>query len=97
MIFSDFNANISDGHIVKDHLPLACWCMQLQWVFTKITQFLLENNTDKVYKIPIYSLTHWGRDKMDTILQMTFSNAFSWMKMYEFLLKFHWSLFLRIQ
>ena len=28
--------------------------------------------------------THWGRDKMDAILQKTVSNAFSWMKMYEF-------------
>ena len=27
-------------------------------------------------------LTHWGRDKMAAIFQMTFSNAFSWMKMY---------------
>ena len=29
--------------------------------------------------------------------QTTFSNVFSWMKMYEFWLKFHWSLFLRVQ
>ena len=29
------------------------------------------------------SLTHWGRDKMAAIFQ-TFSNAFSWMKMFEF-------------
>ena len=28
------------------------------------------------------NLTHWGRDKMDGIFQMTFSNGFSWMKMY---------------
>ena len=42
-------------------------------------------------------LTHWGWDKMDTISQTTFSNAFSWMKMYEFGLKFHWSLFLGVQ
>ena len=40
-------------------------------------------------------LTHWGRDKMDTISQTIFSNAFSWMKIFEFWLKFHWSLFLR--
>ena len=33
-------------------------------------------------------LTHWGRDKMDAISQMTFSSAFSWMKMFEFWLKF---------
>ena len=42
-------------------------------------------------------LTHWGRDKMDAISQTTFSNAFSWMKMFECRLKFHWSLFLRVQ
>ena len=40
-------------------------------------------------------LTHWGRDKMTAISQTTFANAFSSMKMYEFRLKFHWSLFLR--
>ena len=42
-------------------------------------------------------LTHWGRDKMDAILQTTFSNALSWMKMYEFRLGFHWSLFLTFE
>ena len=42
-------------------------------------------------------LTHWGRDKMDTISQTTFSNAFSWMKMFEYWLKFHWNLFLMVQ
>ena len=30
-------------------------------------------------------LTHWGRDKMADISQMTFSNAFYWIKMYEVL------------
>ena len=42
-------------------------------------------------------LTHWGRDKMDAISQTTFSSAFSWMKMFEFRLNFHWNLFLRVQ
>ena len=42
-------------------------------------------------------VTHCGRDKMDAISQTTFSNAFSWMKIFEFLFKFHWSLFLRVQ
>ena len=42
-------------------------------------------------------LTHWGRDKMAAIFQTTFSNAYSRMKMYEFRLKFHWNLFLRVQ
>ena len=42
-------------------------------------------------------LTHWGRDKMAAILQMTFSHAFSWINMYEFRLKFHRNMFLRVQ
>ena len=34
---------------------------------------------------------------MDTISQTTFSNVFSSMKMFEFWLRFHWSLFLRVK
>ena len=41
--------------------------------------------------------THWGRDKIAAISQMTFSNVFSSMKMFQFQLKFHWRLLLRIQ
>ena len=51
----------------------------------------------KVLKGHINTLTHWGRDKMAAVSQRTLSNAFSWMKMLEFRLKFHWSLFLRVQ
>ena len=36
-------------------------------------------------------------DKMAAILQMTCSNAFSWMKMLKFRLIFHWSLFPAVQ
>ena len=43
------------------------------------------------------SLTHLGRDKMTAIFQTTVSNEFSCMIMLEFRLKFHWSLFLRVQ
>ena len=42
-------------------------------------------------------LTHWGWDKMAVIFQTTFSDAFSWMKIYELWLIFHWALFLRVQ
>ena len=35
--------------------------------------------------------------QMDAISQTTFSNAFSWMKMFEFRLEFHRSLFPRVQ
>ena len=40
-------------------------------------------------------LAHWGRDKIDAILQTAFSKAFSEMKMLLFRLKCHWSLLLR--
>ena len=45
----------------------------------------------------IYFLTHWDRDKMTAISQTILSNSFSWMKILEFRLKFHWSLFLKVQ
>ena len=38
---------------------------------------------------------NWGRDKMTAVFQTTFSNALSWMELYEFRLMFHLSLFLR--
>ena len=41
-------------------------------------------------------LTHWGRDKMAAISQTTFSSVFSWMKMFYFWIKFHWTLFLKV-
>ena len=42
-------------------------------------------------------LTCWGQDKMLAIFQMTFSDAFSWIKMYEFGLRFHRIFFLRVE
>ena len=42
-------------------------------------------------------LTHWGWHEMAAVSQTTLSNTFSWMKMFEYRLKFHWSLFLRVQ
>ena len=42
-------------------------------------------------------LTYWGRNKMAAISQTMFSNEFSWMKMFEFRLRFHWNLFPRVQ
>ena len=44
------------------------------------------------------ALTHWGRNRMEAISQTTCSSAFSWIKkMFEFRLKFHWGLFLKVQ
>ena len=41
--------------------------------------------------------TYLPLDKMDAISQTIFSDAFSWMRTFVFLIKFHWSLFLRLQ
>ena len=42
-------------------------------------------------------LTHLPLDKMAAISQTTLSNALPGMKNFDFWLKFHWSLFLRVQ
>ena len=48
-------------------------------------------------QLAVLALTHWGRDKKAAIFQTTFSNAFSGMKMFKLRLRFHWSLFQRVQ
>ena len=73
------------------------------WLGTRISHCLNQwwsSLLKHVWVIRLVELTHWGhwgRDKMDAILQTPFWSAFSWMKMFEFRLKFHWSLFLRVQ
>ena len=42
-------------------------------------------------------LTHWSRDKFAVISKTILSNALSWMNMYKFRLRFHWSLFPTVQ
>ena len=52
-----------------------------------------DKNTAVLFPLcPNYILTRWGQDKMAAIFQTTFSNAFSWMKIYQYRLKFHWRL-----
>ena len=68
---------------------------RFSWVRLVVWIVIGEYNLSKILLVVI--LTHWGRDKMDAVSQTPFSKAFSWMKMYEFRLKFYWSLFLRVQ
>ena len=73
--------------VIMNMCTVPLWCFVVVWLgHPHISGFL-----------HWLTLTHWGRDKMAAIFQTTFSNAFSWMKMYQFRLKFHWSLFLRVQ
>ena len=53
--------------------------------------------TSTLVRVIVCHLTHWGRDKMAAFSQTTLSNAFSWIKMFEFRLRFHWILFPGIQ
>ena len=48
-------------------------------------------------KLKLGHLTHWGWHQIDAISQTTLSNAFPRMKMNEFRLGFHWSLFLKFE
>ena len=50
--------------------------------------------TQDTKELPLISgLTQWSQDKIADILQMIFSNAFHWMEMIVFWLKFHCIMF----
>ena len=72
-------------------LPLMISHHCLQWWLGAV------RNRTSASTMPASLLTHWGRDKMDADFQTTFSNAISWMKMHELRLRFHWSLFPKVQ
>ena len=64
-------------------------CSNLDNIFgASITQWFHKPESD---------ILHWVRDKTAAISQIIFLNAFPWMKMHEFRLRFHWSLFLSAQ
>ena len=68
----------------------SCWSPSWWWFHPRLRAFHIGAES---YLLP---LTHWDRDKMAAVSQKTLSNAFSWMKMLEFRLRFHWSLYLRV-
>ena len=92
--------------------PSPSWWLQMSWrqigtrpsATTMVSLLWLHTTIIHIVHIPLHisyhnhqTLTHWGRDKMDAIFQTTFSKGFSWMKMNEFRLRFHWNLFLRFE
>ena len=56
-------------------------------------QCWLRSMTPYVVSRPQWVVNSSPLDKMAAISQTTFSNLFSWMKRFELLLKFYWSLF----
>ena len=57
----------------------------------------IQGGGTKAYINEFFLLTHSHQDKIADISQTTFSNAFSWMKMYQFHLRIYWSLFLKFK
>ena len=80
------------------HVIMSCDMIKIIDI-RSIQTIQLHHIPHKLYDIsPLQAiLTHWGPDEMKNISSATFSNVFSSMKMFEFLLKFHWSLFPRVQ
>ena len=85
------------------HLMTSSW--KPPWYLCQLTRsavmfswlMRLFNHCHRCETIQSHGLTHWGRDKMAAIFQTAFSNAFSWMKIYKFWLRFHWNFFPRVQ
>ena len=92
---ASYGVSIASNLVNIDHVIMAPQCIKrlssTQTIYYTVspTEYALGSCSSLV-------LTHWGRDKMAAFSQTTLSNAFSWMKILEFWLKFHWSLFLRV-
>ena len=69
------------------------WHIQYSWFFVHV---ITPQKYGKVCNIG-YTINTLRPRQMDAISQTMFSNAFSWMKICEFRLSFHWSLFPRVQ
>ena len=65
------------------------WCLQTQW-WTNL-------GCVYIYRTGIWSVNTLRPRQNGRHFQTTFSNVFSWMKMYEFRLRFQWSLFPRFK
>ena len=79
-----------------------CHFVSIDVLFSTIPRvWYIPKNLQKVLlcffvMVALWLVIHWSWDKMDAISQTTLSKAFSWMKMLEFLLTFHSSLFQRV-
>ena len=77
-----------------------CWSpdsMHLQAIISSGVDCRIKSSLFSVRKDITPVLTHLASDRMAAVLQMIFSDAFSWMKNFVFLSKFHRGLFLSIQ
>ena len=99
---------VNPSHYLNQCWDIVNWTLRikLRWNFNQNTKLFIHKHASEhkhiVFEMAVilsrrrWVLTHWGRDKMVAFSQTTLSNAFYWMKILEFRLKFHWSLFLRV-
>ena len=66
-------------------------CRVIQWIWSRIV-FLQSTGLKSLFN-HLQQTTHSGRDKVASINQTTFPNAFSWRQMYQLRWRSHWSLF----
>ena len=67
------------------------WCIAHYWLVPGRLDYIF------LFASMPFLLIHLPLDKMAAVVQTIFSDAFLWMKTFVFWLKFHWSLFLRVQ
>ena len=79
------------------HSHNGCYCQTAACLKTMLLSLQHAFENESCAAIIAIISTHWSRNEMDAISQTTFWSAFSWMKMFEFRIRFHWSLFLRVQ
>ena len=78
------NSFVTGAHITRAHEVIVLWRYAKRRVIpcTEHNMICMGGMCESVGII--WCLTHWGRVKMAAIYQETFSNAFSWTKMYKF-------------
>ena len=71
---------------------------QNKYMFGISHQIVVWHTVNVTVSIDWYAdLTHWGQEKMTEIFQLSYLNTFTWTKVYQFRLRFCWSLFLRFE
>ena len=76
------------------------WCALLWFETKRFSQIWFQDyftDTPAIIKVNWCELSHWSRNNMAVMFQTTFSNAVSWTKIYQFWLKFHWNLIVKVQ
>ena len=86
-------------------MSLTCHPLKCMWIWPSMVTYticwpnnVIQNDGRDLQKSPgISSVSTLGPRQNSRHFAKTFSNAFSWMKIFEFRLKVHWILFLMVQ